>query len=183
MSPCLGDLDPNAYRRRLDAALALFTDGGESGAALLAHVDALMLAASAEQSYERAGWLRRRRERLAVLLARLGTAVQAVHARPAVILAPSLPTGEADAVWMVGGRVVRRAAIGSLEELRAGTDKVVAAGVRRTGPQHLTIDDVAVARIVSTWCAAQDPPTLALDPPPSPTALARVATLAGLGGT
>src|SRR4051812_46145358 len=29
MSPCLGDLDPNAYRRRLDEALALFTGRGD----------------------------------------------------------------------------------------------------------------------------------------------------------
>ena len=34
-SPCLGDLDPNAYRRRLDEALALFTGRGDGGAALL----------------------------------------------------------------------------------------------------------------------------------------------------
>jgi DNA polymerase-3 subunit epsilon len=180
MSPCLGDLDPNAYRGRLDAALALFAESAGGGEALLAHVDALVVAAAAEQAFERAAWLRRRRERLAVLLTRLGRAVQAAHARPQVILAPSLPTGTADALWMVGGRVVRRAVIGSPAELRAGTDRVLAGGVRRTGPQHLTAEDVAVARIVSTWCAAQEPPTLALDPPPSPAALARVARQAGL---
>ncbi len=28
LSPCLGDLDPNLYRRRLDAALALFERRG-----------------------------------------------------------------------------------------------------------------------------------------------------------
>ena len=27
LSPCLGDLDPNLYRRRLDEALRLFVDG------------------------------------------------------------------------------------------------------------------------------------------------------------
>ena len=32
LSPCLGDLDPNAYRRRLDEALALFTGDGDGGA-------------------------------------------------------------------------------------------------------------------------------------------------------
>ena len=40
LSPCLGDLDPNLYRRRLDEALALFTGRGDGGAALLAHLDA-----------------------------------------------------------------------------------------------------------------------------------------------
>ena len=32
LSPCLGDLDPNAYRRRLDQALAVFGDGATPGA-------------------------------------------------------------------------------------------------------------------------------------------------------
>ncbi|MDQ3741187.1 MAG: exonuclease domain-containing protein, partial [Actinomycetota bacterium] len=36
LSPCLGDLDPNLYRRRLDAALDLFTSSTDGGAALLA---------------------------------------------------------------------------------------------------------------------------------------------------
>ena len=35
LSPCLNDLDPNLYRRRLDEALALFTGRGDGGAALL----------------------------------------------------------------------------------------------------------------------------------------------------
>src|SRR5947208_1794046 len=39
LSPCLGDLDPNLYRRRLDAALAVFTGPGDGRAALLAHLD------------------------------------------------------------------------------------------------------------------------------------------------
>ena len=60
LSPCLNDLDPNLYRRRLDEALALFTGDGDGGAALLAHVDSEMRQASAEQRYERAAWLRRR---------------------------------------------------------------------------------------------------------------------------
>ena len=181
LSPCLGDLDPNAYRRRLDEALALFCGGAGGSATLLAHIDGLVAAAAAQQSFERAAWLRRRRERLAVLLVRLGAAVQAVHARPQVILAPSLPTGKADAVWIVGGRVVQRAVISTPAQLRESTDRVLACGVRRAGPAHLSVDDVAVARIVSTWCAAQEPPALALDPAPSPAALTRLAADAGLG--
>src|SRR5204863_8634492 len=68
MSPCLNDQDPNLYRRRLDEALALFTGRGDGGAALLAHIDGQMRAAAAAQRFERAAWLRRRRERLGVLL-------------------------------------------------------------------------------------------------------------------
>src|SRR3954471_15811575 len=66
LSPCLGDLDPNLYRERLDEALRLFEVDGS--AALLAHVEAQMRAASAAQSYERAAWLRRRARRLESLL-------------------------------------------------------------------------------------------------------------------
>src|SRR5206468_1458944 len=80
MSPCLGDLDPNAYRRRLDEALALFTGRGDGGAALLAHLDREMRAAAADERYERAAWLRRRRARLEVLLERLGGVLRATHA-------------------------------------------------------------------------------------------------------
>src|SRR3954454_13843577 len=38
LSPCLGDLDPNLYRERLDEALQLLAGGGDAGEALLAHV-------------------------------------------------------------------------------------------------------------------------------------------------
>jgi DNA polymerase III subunit epsilon len=38
LSPCLGDLDPNLYRRRLDEALRLFVSGGDGGDRLLDHV-------------------------------------------------------------------------------------------------------------------------------------------------
>jgi DNA polymerase-3 subunit epsilon len=47
LSPCLGDLDPNLYRERLDAALHLFVDGPDGGVALLAHIDGQMRAAAA----------------------------------------------------------------------------------------------------------------------------------------
>src|SRR4051795_3844112 len=82
LSPCLNDLDPNLYRRRLDEALALFTGRGDGGAALRAHIARQMREAAAAQRYERAAWLRRRRQRLAVLLERLGGAVSGRHARP-----------------------------------------------------------------------------------------------------
>ncbi len=68
LSPCLGDLDPNLYRRRLDAALGVFSGSGDGGEALLAHLDGEMRAASDARRYERAATLRRRRARLAVLL-------------------------------------------------------------------------------------------------------------------
>ncbi len=60
LSPCLGDLDPNLYRRRLDEALRLFLQA-DPAARLIDHVEAQMRSAAAAQRYERARWLRRRR--------------------------------------------------------------------------------------------------------------------------
>src|SRR4051795_5065139 len=57
LSPCLGDLDPNLYRERLDAALRLFVVERDGAGALLAHVERQIRAASAAQAYERAAWL------------------------------------------------------------------------------------------------------------------------------
>src|SRR3954467_7110298 len=68
LSPCLRDLDPNAYRRRLDDALAPFTGQGDGGEALVARIEEQMSAASAAQRYERAAVLLRRRDRLASLV-------------------------------------------------------------------------------------------------------------------
>src|ERR671916_713931 len=42
LSPCLGDLDPNLYRDRLEEALRLFVDERDGGHALLRHVDRQM---------------------------------------------------------------------------------------------------------------------------------------------
>src|SRR4051812_27906489 len=107
LSPCLGDLDPNAYRRRLDEALALFThrDADASTHAILAHLDEQVRAAARDERFERAGWLRRRRERLAVLLERLGGAPTATHAKPRLVLAAHPDRPRYDALWLVGGRV------------------------------------------------------------------------------
>ena len=107
LSPCLGDLDPNLYRRRLDEALALFTGEGDGGAALLAHLDAQMRAAAAEQNFERAAWLRRRRERLAWLLERLG-GVAGRHARAAAARAGRAPARRALRRVLARGRARRR---------------------------------------------------------------------------
>ncbi|MDQ6751773.1 MAG: exonuclease domain-containing protein, partial [Actinomycetota bacterium] len=61
LSPCLGDLDPNLYRARLDAALAMFTGADDGGRALLEHLDGQMRAAAGALQFERAAGLRRRR--------------------------------------------------------------------------------------------------------------------------
>src|SRR5665811_1476013 len=52
LSPCLGDLDPNLYRRRLDEALRMFVDGGDGAARLLRHLDVQMRLAAEARAYE-----------------------------------------------------------------------------------------------------------------------------------
>src|SRR5918997_319198 len=85
-SPCLGDLDPNAYRRQVDLALSHFERPG-AGEALIAEIDRRMLEASQEHRYERAAALLRRRERLAWVLERLEGVLRATHAAPRLALA------------------------------------------------------------------------------------------------
>ncbi|MFL5865673.1 MAG: exonuclease domain-containing protein, partial [Thermoleophilaceae bacterium] len=70
MSPCLGDLDPNAYRRRLDEAMGLFERPG-GGERLLGLIDERLREAVHGRQYERAAGLLRRRERLAWVLDKL----------------------------------------------------------------------------------------------------------------
>jgi DNA polymerase III subunit epsilon len=162
LSPCLNDLDPNLYRRRLDEALALFTGRGDGGAALLAHIDGQMREAAAAQRFERAAWLRRRRERLAVLLERLGGAVAASHSRPRLVLAEHPRGGRFDCFWLVGGRVVDWGPLGDLDDLAART-AVALRGGDGTGPTaSLRPDEVDDARIVATWLAGHPSRTLDL---------------------
>ena len=106
LSPCLGDLDPNLYRRRLDEALGLFATG-DGTRPLLDHVHRQMRAAAALRQFERAAALRRRHARLGTILDRLGGLLEATHARPRVILAPH-PTDPArgEGFWLAGGRLV-----------------------------------------------------------------------------
>jgi len=162
LSPCLNDLDPNLYRRRLDEALALFTGRGDGGAALLRHIDGQMRAAAAEQAFERAAWLRRRRQRLEVLLERLGGVVAASHARPRLVLAQHPRGGRFDAFWLVGGRVVDWGALGDLDDVAERTARALRGG-DGTGPtSSLQPDEVDDARIVATWLASRPAPTLDL---------------------
>jgi DNA polymerase-3 subunit epsilon len=163
MSPCLGDLDPNAYRRRLDEALALFR--GDGARALLDHLDAEMREAARAERFERAAWLKRRRARLEVLLDRLGGMVRATHAAPRLVRAPH-PTDPArgDLFWVVEGRLVDWA------PLAEDAAERTAAALRGRSPApttHVPADEIAEVRIVSTWVASHEPRVLALDPAPS----------------
>ena len=153
LSPCLNDLDPNVYRRRLDEALGLFCRGGEGGAALLGHVEARMLAAADAHQYERAAWLRRRHRRLGELVDGLGS-LQATHATARLVLAPS-PDGQAtvDALWLADGKVAdfwaRCADPAAIAARTAGALRSPAAG-----PPTVGADQAAEMRVVSAWLAS-----------------------------
>ncbi len=177
LSPCLGDLDPNLYRRRLDQALELFVCGDSAGA-LLAHVEGQMRAAAHERRYERAAWLRRRWRRLHTIVARLGGVLEATHARPRLVLAAH-PTGAGgDAFWLIGGRLVDWGpAPSDADELELRT----ATALRRAGRAgelgaHVPPGEIDEVRIVATYLSGHpETPQLPLDPPPARAALARFA--------
>jgi DNA polymerase-3 subunit epsilon len=178
LSPCLGDLDPNAYRRRLDEALALFTGQGDGGRALLEHLDTQVRAAAAQQRYERAGWLRRRRERLAVLLERLGGAMAATHARPRLVLAAHPTQPRYDALWLVGGRVADWAPLTEPEDAWARTERALRGGDGRGTTACATPDEVAETRIATTWLASHPSLELPLNPAPTRARVERFAARA-----
>jgi len=175
-SPCLGDLDPNAYRRQVDTALALFETPDGAGDALLRELDRRMRAASKARRYEAAAALLRRRERLAPLLDRLGGLLRAVDADPRLVLAqhPSQPRW--DAFWIVGGRVADWGALTAPAELAARSEVVLAAAPARAVPAE-EVDEV---RIASAWIAEHEPPALSLaDGAPSAAQLERFVAISG----
>jgi DNA polymerase III subunit epsilon len=183
LSPCLGDLDPNLYRRRLDAALGLFTGSGDGRAALLERVRRDMRAAADERSYERAAWLRRRHDRLEVLLGRVRGMLRATHVGSRLVLAPHPARPRWDALWVVGGRVADWAPLaagdGEEERVVAELERRTVAVLARRAPApaggaraaHVPAGEVDEIRIVSGWLAAHPVPALEFGEPPSRTLL------------
>ena len=175
LSPCLGDLDPNLYRRRLDAALGLFIGDANGRRRLLEHVEAQMSAAAAERRYERAAWLRRRLRRLEAVLSGLGGVLQATHAQPRLVLAAHPTDRRFDAFWLVGGRVADWGEMPDLDELERRTAAALTrlGGARGVGT-HVPPAEVDEVRIVANWLASHpETPSLVLDPPPGREALER----------
>jgi DNA polymerase-3 subunit epsilon len=168
-SPCLGDLDPNAYRRQVDLALSHFERPG-AGEALIAEIDRRMLEASQEHRYERAAALLRRRERLAWVLERLEGVLRATHAAPRLVLASHPVKDRHDAFWVVQGRLVDWGPLPGHSEMVERTEVALA---RAPGRSVVPVDEVDEIRIVASWVADHEPPQLPLDPPPSAPALMR----------
>lgn len=168
-SPCLGDLDPNAYRRKLDEALSLFDAADDAKTLLLGHIEERMREAAAERRYERAEVLRRRLERLADLLGRLGGVLRATHACSRLVLARHPVKPRLDAFWVVRGRVRDWGALPLLAELEHRTAAVLDG--TQPGVGAVPVDEVDEVRIVSSWLASNDAHELPLDPSPGRAAL------------
>jgi DNA polymerase III subunit epsilon len=162
VSPCLGDLDPNAYRRQLDLALSHFERPG-AGEALIDEIDKRIAEASAEARYERAAALLRRRGRLAWVLERLDGVLRATHAAPRLVMARHPVKERFDAFWLVRGRLVDWGPLPGPSELLERTERALD---HPTGRTVVPADEVDEVRIVAGWVADHEPPELALDPRP-----------------
>jgi DNA polymerase-3 subunit epsilon len=162
VSPCLGDLDPNAYRRQLDLALGHFEEPG-AGAALIEELDRRMVEAAQDQLYERAAALLRRKERLAWVLERLDGMLRATHSAPRLVLAQHPVKERFDAFWIVAGRLVDWGPLPSTSELTARTEAALS---RPPGRAAIPADEIDEIRIVASWVAEHEPPMLTLDPAP-----------------
>jgi len=189
LSPCLGDLDPNLYRRRLDQVLRLFAGGHDRppgarpGQPLLDHLQDELRRASADRRYERAQALHRRAGRLRVILDRLDGVLESTHARPLLVLArhPSKPALEG--FWLAGGRLVDSGPIADGEDLAARCEAAARRG-GRVGElgAHVPPAEIAPVRILQTWLVSHpDTPRLRLDLMPDAAALARFAVAARTG--
>ena len=110
----------------------------------------------AEENFERAAWLQRRRERLDGLLRRLGGLLRATHAGVRLVLAPHPSKhGRFDAFWIAGGRVVDWGALPADDaELAARSAAALRAAPRRELGGWLPAEEVAETRLVGSWMAA-----------------------------
>jgi hypothetical protein len=136
---------------------------------MLAEIDEQMHTASRAQRYERAAALVRRKERLDRLLWRTEGMLEAMHARPRLVLAqhPSKPMW--DAFWVVAGRVADWGALPSdASEIAARTESALrgATGSARPGSAaSVPAAEVDEVRIVASWVARNEPPALEIGDP------------------
>ena len=169
LSPCLGDLDPNLYRRRLDEVLGLFV-AAPSRQPVLDHVRRQMRVAAEQQRYEQAASLQRRLRRLGTILERLGGVLEATHARPRLVLAPHpSDRARAEGFWLVGGRLVDHGAVDG-EDVAERTERALARSGRHGElGAHVPPDEIDEVRLLGSWLASHpDAPQLALRPAPGP---------------
>ncbi len=163
-SPCLGDLDPNAYRRQIEKVLALFDapEGRPSSCSARSTAGSPRPPGSAR--YEGAAALLRRRERLADLLDRLSGVLRAVHADPRLVVARHPAKDRFDAFWIVGGRVADWGAAAGRPRREPSDAAAAALSAPAADPRApVPADEVDEVRIASAWIAEHEPPALAID--------------------
>ena len=164
VSPCLGDLDPNAYRRQVDAALAHFEEPG-AGERLIEEIDARMREASGSRaSSERRlccaarsgspGCSSGSTVSCARLTPRPASCSHSIRSSPA-----STPSGSSRAGSSTGGR------FRGATELAERTEAALA---RPAGRPVIPVEEVDELRIVAGWIADHEPPALELEPTPTP---------------
>jgi DNA polymerase III subunit epsilon len=186
LSPCLGDLDPNLYRRRLDGALRSFLREGDGRPALLDLIEGRMREAAAARQYERAATLRRRRGRIATLLTDVEGIMQASHVTSRLILAQHPNEPRFDALWLAGGRLVDFGPLpDQADELERRTARAAARSARAHElGVHVPPGEVDELRIVTTYLASHPAlPQLPLEPAPSARELAGFVAQAGANGS
>ena len=165
VSPCLGDLDPNAYRRQLDLALGLF-DGPEPGGELLERDRP-----PHRGGVGRAALRARRRAAAPARPARVGARAPrghpARHPRRAAAAARAPPGQGAlrrllDRARAAGGLGAAARATPSWWSAPAPRSRG-SSGAKRQPVPAAEVDEL---RIVWGWLADNEPPELPLDPAP-----------------
>jgi DNA polymerase III subunit epsilon len=174
LSPCLGDLDPNLYRRRLEEALEAVSSSDD----LLERLRTQVRDASAAQRYEHAAVVQRQHDRLAVVLDRLGGLFEAVGSRSRIVLARHPMKERFDAFVVVGGRT---AWWGPFEGARALAERAGAALAAARRSPLVAPEEVDEIRIVRGWLAAHEPPQLVLEGDQSVETIARWVETASSG--
>ena len=171
LSPCLGDLDPNLYRRRLDEVLRLFVcdrRAASPAGRCSTTSSARCVRRPTEQRYERAACAApaaaAARHRSSD---RLGGVLEATHARPRLVLAAHPDGAAVRRFWMVGGRLVDWGPVGAgrhrARSRRGPSAALAAAAAPGELGAHVPPGEIDELRILSAWLASHpDTPQLAL---------------------
>ena len=164
LSPCLGDLDPNLYRRRLEEALAPFSGEGDRGEGLIAWIDEQMRGGGGARGATSAP--------PCCCAAASGSG----PARPASAACSRPPTRARawcsrrhpskerwDAFWIVAGRVVDWGELPAAGRAARAHRAALGCAAAAPAPPWSSPEEVDEIRIVHSWIAANDPPQLPLD--------------------
>ena len=103
------------------------------------------------------------------MLERLDGVLRATHSAPQLVLAQHPVKERFDAFWIVQGRLVDWGPLPGTSDLVERTEAALSRPPGRTAIPANEIDEL---RIVASWVAEHEPPTLRLDPTPEHDVLA-----------